>query len=96
MFYVIIFSTFDVIALVVQAIGGAGASQAEQKGTDTKPSTHIMVPLPPPINYVHCRSLPTLSHPAFHLSPIPLPTSQFHIPFPHPIYANTHPRKPVS
>src|ERR1700738_4312818 len=47
MYYIIIFSTFDIIALVVQAIGGAGASQAEQKGTDTKPSTHIMVSFHP-------------------------------------------------
>jgi hypothetical protein len=46
MFYVIIFSSFDFIALVVQAVGGAGASEAEQKGTDTRPSTHIMVPSP--------------------------------------------------
>ena len=47
MYYIIIFSTFDTIALIVQAVGGAGASQAEQKGTDTKPSTHIMVPFHP-------------------------------------------------
>ena len=44
MFYVIIFSSFDLIALVVQAIGGAGAAQGEQKGTSTETSTHIMVP----------------------------------------------------
>ena len=38
-----IFSTFDIVALVIQAIGGAGASQAEQQGTSTLKSTHIMV-----------------------------------------------------
>jgi hypothetical protein len=42
-YYVMIFSSFDLIALVIQAIGGAGASEAEQKGTNTTPSTHIMV-----------------------------------------------------
>jgi len=57
MFYVIIFSSFDFIALVVQAVGGAGASEAEQKGTDTRPSTHIMVPSP-------SQSLPFLPHPS--------------------------------
>ena len=43
MYYIIIFSTFDIISLIIQAVGGAGASMAEQKGTDTTPSTHIMV-----------------------------------------------------
>jgi hypothetical protein len=43
MYYIIIFSSFDVVALTVQAIGGAGAAQAQIKGTDTTPSTHIMV-----------------------------------------------------
>jgi hypothetical protein len=43
MYYVIIFSTFDIISLVIQAVGGAGASKAEQKGTSTTASTHIMV-----------------------------------------------------
>jgi len=42
MYYIIIFSSFDVVALTVQAIGGAGAAQAQIKGTDTSPSTHIM------------------------------------------------------
>lgn len=42
-YYIMIFSGFDIVALVIQAIGGAGASQAEQKGTDTTTSTHIMV-----------------------------------------------------
>ena len=43
MFYIIIFSTFDVLALIIQAIGGAGASQAEVDGTSTIGPTHIMV-----------------------------------------------------
>jgi hypothetical protein len=43
MYYIIIFSTFDIVALVIQAVGGAGAAQAEQNGTDTTTSTHIMV-----------------------------------------------------
>jgi hypothetical protein len=43
MYYVIMFSTFDVIALVIQSIGGAGAAQGEQDGTSTTNSTHIMV-----------------------------------------------------
>jgi hypothetical protein len=43
MYYIIIFSTFDIISLIIQAVGGAGASMAEQNGTDTTPSTHIMV-----------------------------------------------------
>jgi hypothetical protein len=41
-----IFSSFDIIALVIQAIGGSGAAKAEQQGTSTIASTHIMV-LPP-------------------------------------------------
>ena len=43
MYYILIFSTFDLISLVIQAVGGAGASQAEQNGTDTTTPTHIMV-----------------------------------------------------
>jgi RTA1 like protein len=46
--YVAIFSTFDVAALTIQAIGGAGAAQAEQEGTNPMTSTHIMVPPPRP------------------------------------------------
>src|SRR5947207_12407612 len=42
-YYIMIFSTFDIISLVIQAVGGAGASQADQKGTDTTTPTHIMV-----------------------------------------------------
>ena len=45
-YYILIFSSFDVIALVVQAIGGAGAAQAEVKGTNTGNATHIMVTPP--------------------------------------------------
>jgi hypothetical protein len=41
--YVIIFSSFDVISLVVQAIGGGSASVANQRGTSTKVGTDIMV-----------------------------------------------------
>jgi len=41
--YVIIFSSFDVISLVIQAIGGGSASVADQRGTSTKAGTHIMV-----------------------------------------------------
>jgi RTA1 like protein len=41
--YIMIFSSFDIIALVIQAIGGSGAAQAEQQGTSTIASTHIMV-----------------------------------------------------
>jgi len=40
-----IFSTFDIVALVIQAIGGSGAAQGEQNGTSTLNSTHIMVTL---------------------------------------------------
>ena len=43
MFYVIIFSSFDIISLVIQAIGGAGAARAEEQGTSTASSTHILV-----------------------------------------------------
>lgn len=42
MYYIIIFSAFDIAALTIQAIGGAGASKAQQEGTDPTPSTHIM------------------------------------------------------
>jgi len=41
--YVIIFSTADVVSLVVQAIGGGSASVASNRGTNTKPGTDIMV-----------------------------------------------------
>jgi len=43
MYYVIIFSSFDVLALVIQAVGGAGAARAEERGTNTINSTHILV-----------------------------------------------------
>jgi RTA1 like protein len=43
MFYIIIFSTCDVIALTIQAIGGSGAAQGEEQGTSTASSTHILV-----------------------------------------------------
>ena len=42
MWYIMIFSSFDILALVIQAVGGAGAATAEQNGTSTTTSTHIM------------------------------------------------------
>jgi hypothetical protein len=42
-YYIIIFSSFDIIALVVQAIGGTGAAQAQSEGKETDTPTHIMV-----------------------------------------------------
>jgi RTA1 like protein len=42
-YYLIIFSFFDAIALVIQAVGGAGAAIAQQNGTSTEKSTNIMV-----------------------------------------------------
>jgi hypothetical protein len=45
MYYVIVFSTLDLIALTVQAIGGAGAATGQKNGTSTTNSTHIMVTL---------------------------------------------------
>jgi RTA1 like protein len=47
MYYVIIFSSFDLVALIIQAIGGAGAAQAQNKGTSTTTWSHVMVPLTP-------------------------------------------------
>jgi len=41
--YVIIFSTADVVSLVIQAIGGGSASVASNRGTNTKPGTNTMV-----------------------------------------------------
>jgi hypothetical protein len=38
-----IFSSFDVVALIVQAVGGSGAASAEEKGTSPTNSTHILV-----------------------------------------------------
>jgi RTA1 like protein len=43
MYYIILFSSFDVVALVIQSIGGAGAAEAQRNGTSTLKSTHIMV-----------------------------------------------------
>jgi len=45
MFYVIIFSSFDILALVIQAVGGSGAARAEEQGTNTTNSTHTLVGL---------------------------------------------------
>ena len=43
--YLAIFVTFDVISIVIQAVGGASASKAggEDPPGDTKPGTHIMM-----------------------------------------------------
>jgi len=43
MSYIIIFSTFDVVALTVQALGGAEAAKAQEQGTSTVAATHLMV-----------------------------------------------------
>jgi hypothetical protein len=42
-YYVIIFSSFDIIALIVQADGGTGAARALSEGKTTDGPTHIMV-----------------------------------------------------
>jgi len=41
--YIIIFSTFDVVALTVQALGGAKAAKAQADGTSPTTATHLMV-----------------------------------------------------
>lgn len=41
--FILIFSSFDVAALAVQAFGGAGAAQAQAQGTDPAASTRIIV-----------------------------------------------------
>jgi len=43
LWYFVIFSSLDLAALVIQAIGGSRASLAEQNGNNTTPATHIMV-----------------------------------------------------
>jgi hypothetical protein len=43
MYYIIIFTSFDITALVVQAIGGNGAAKAQSEGKATDTPTHIMV-----------------------------------------------------
>ena len=43
MHYIIIFSSFDVVALTVQALGGAKAAKAQEDGTSTVTATHLMV-----------------------------------------------------
>jgi hypothetical protein len=43
LYYVIVFSSFDIIALVVQADGGTGAARAQSEGKKTDAPTHIMV-----------------------------------------------------
>ena len=44
MYYIIIFSAFDIVSLTVQALGGAGAAKAQEQGTSTVTATHLMVP----------------------------------------------------
>jgi hypothetical protein len=41
--YLILFTTCDIISLVVQAVGGAKASVAQRQDKDTRPGTDIMV-----------------------------------------------------
>jgi RTA1 like protein len=43
--YIIIFSCFDVVALAIQAFGGAKAAKAQTDGTSTTSATHFMVRL---------------------------------------------------
>jgi RTA1 like protein len=42
-YYIVIFSCFDIIALALQAVGGAGAAKAQEDGTSTTKATHLMV-----------------------------------------------------
>jgi len=41
--YIIIFSCFDILALTIQAFGGAKAAKAQQDGTSTTSATEFMV-----------------------------------------------------
>jgi hypothetical protein len=43
--YIIIFSCFDIVALAIQAFGGAKAAKAQEDGTSTTSATHFMVRL---------------------------------------------------
>jgi hypothetical protein len=43
MHYIIVFSFFDVVALAIQSVGGAGAAKAQENGTSTVTPTHLMV-----------------------------------------------------
>ena len=43
MHYLVIFSSFDLVALTVQAVGGAEAAKAQTQGTSTVAATHLMV-----------------------------------------------------
>ena len=43
MHFIVIFSAFDVVALTVQALGGAKAAKAQADGTSTVTATHLMV-----------------------------------------------------
>ena len=41
--YIILFSCFDILALTIQALGGAKAAKAQQDGTSTTSATEFMV-----------------------------------------------------
>jgi len=43
MHYLLIFSSFDLVALTVQAVGGAEAAKAQVQGTSTVAATNLMV-----------------------------------------------------
>jgi len=42
-YYLVIFSSFDLLALTVQAVGGAEAAKAQVKGTSTVAATNLVV-----------------------------------------------------
>jgi len=44
--YILLFSCFDVVALAIQAVGGAEAAKAQIQGSSTTTATHLMVPPP--------------------------------------------------
>lgn len=46
LYYVVIFSTFDVLALVIQSVGGGSAAVKYHRGESTETATHTLVPLP--------------------------------------------------
>jgi len=46
--YILIFSCFDIVALAIQAIGGAKAAKDQIDGTSTTTATHFMVSPPYP------------------------------------------------
>ena len=42
-YYLVIFSSFDLVALTVQAVGGTEAAKAQVQGTSTVAATNLMV-----------------------------------------------------